>query len=168
MEDEKLDEGETSYKFKERLETHPNLIKRLVFSCDLGGGQPTSAAQACSGRPEDPSERFLLSFCSDGTLMTLKVCRALLCRVANPPSFHSEHPVNALFSTQTCEQFTVAAQSPKSTFAINAALLLPPRCTPPWKCQHQYCDVLCVGLSGNSCRPPPPSPSLPLKLAWPK
>lgn len=68
MEDDKLDEGETSKKFKKRLETHPNLTKQLDFSSDLGGGQPTSAAQARSARLEDPSERFVLSFCSDGTL----------------------------------------------------------------------------------------------------
>lgn len=50
---------------------------------------------------------------------------------------------------QPSEPFTVSAQSLKSTFPINAALLLPPRCTPPEKCQHQYWDVLCVRLSGN-------------------
>lgn len=50
MEDDKLDEGETSKKFKERLETHPNLTKQLVFSSDLGGGHnlcgPGSVSQA--------------------------------------------------------------------------------------------------------------------------
>lgn len=69
MKDDKLDEGETSKKFKEGLETHPNLTKQLVFSSDLGGGQPTSVAQARSARLEDSLKRFLLSFCSDGTLV---------------------------------------------------------------------------------------------------
>lgn len=88
---------------------------------------------------------------------SVNVWRALFCCGEQPTRCNSVHtaPLKPCFRrwqrwppAQTCEQFTVTAQSPKSTFPINAALLLPPRCTPPWKCQHQYCDVLCVRLAG--------------------
>lgn len=71
-------------------------------------------------------------------------CKPVSAALEKPCRFNPEHQAR-LKRSLTClgpcfrrrpppqpsEPFTVTAQSLKSTFPINAALLLPPRCTPP-------------------------------------